>query len=103
MTQKQSNTPRDLWNEQVKPGMIVLSADGDRLGSVARVREDNFHLDREADFDLDIPYADIKEVNDKFVTLRLRSDELDTSKMGNHPYDEHADVGEAPRPKDIKL
>ena len=103
MSQNRNSTPQDLWNEKVKPGMIVLSADGDRLGSVASVREDNFHLDREADFDLDIPYADIKEVNEHFVTLKLRSDELDTSKMGNYPYDEHADVDEAPRPKDVKL
>ncbi|MGE5141045.1 MAG: BON domain-containing protein [Rudaea sp.] len=97
------NMPQDLWSERVRPGMIVMSADGDRLGSVASIREGSFHLDREADFDLDIPYSDIKEVNEEFVTLNLRSDELDSSKMGTYPYDEHADVDEAPRPKDIKL
>ncbi len=94
---------RDLWNDRVKPGMVVMSAEGDRLGTVKQAREDNFALDREAGFDLDIPYSAIQEINDEFITLKVKSTELDNSGLGTYPYDKSPEPDEAPKPGDIKL
>ena len=89
---------QDLWNEQVKPGMVVMSADGDRLGTIKEAREAEVWLDREGMPDLRLPYSEIKDITENFVTLNRRSADLDTAGWGTV-----ADTDIHPRPEDVKL
>ncbi len=88
----------DLWNDQVKPGMIVMSANGDRLGTVKEVRETEFWLDREAELDLLVPYREIKDIVENFVTLNQRTEDLE--EVG---WDKVPDTAIRPRAGDVKL
>ncbi len=89
---------QDLWNNQVKPGMVVMSADGDRLGTIKEARETDFWLDREGAPDLRLPYSEIKEITENFVTLNRRSGDLDSA-----GWDKVADTDIRPRAGDLKL
>ncbi len=89
---------QDLWNGQVKPGMIVMSADGDRLGTVKKAREIDFWLDREAGPDLFIPYDEIKDITEKFITLNRTTDELEDA-----GWDKVPDTAIRPEPGEVKL
>ncbi len=95
---RNSRENQDLWNNQVKPGMVVMSADGDRLGTVKEARELDFWLDREGTPDLRLPYSEIKDITGNFVTLTRRSGELDSA-----GWDKVADTDIRPRAGDVKL
>ncbi len=84
--------------------MVVMSSDGVRLGTVKETRETNFLLDREAYFDLDIPYSDIKSIDENFITLDRKNDDLDKGAWDKvADTDVRPDPRDAPRPGDIKL
>ncbi len=92
----------DLYSS-IKPGMVVIDSNDARLGTVKQVEAEEFFLDREAGFDLHIPFGAVQEVNEEFVKLRVKRDELETSGLGNYHYDVHPEPDEAPRPRNIKL
>ncbi len=102
MVDNRNENSEDLYSS-IKPGMVVIDSSDARLGTVKQVEAEEFFLDREAGFDLHIPFAAVQEVDEEFVKLRVKRDELATSGLGSYPYDVHPEPDEAPRPGDIKL
>lgn len=57
--------------------MIVMGANGDRLGTVKKVDEDGLWIDLEARPDTRVPFPAIQEVVEEFVRLNIPGDQLD--------------------------
>jgi hypothetical protein len=50
--------------EQIKPGMDVVSIDGERIGTVKEVREHDFLIDRHLARDLWVPFTSVVEAGE---------------------------------------
>ncbi len=68
---------RDLWQNKIRRGMIVLDTDGNRMGTVKDLGENDFWLDLETRPDTRVPYSDIKDVVENFVRLKISGTKLD--------------------------
>ncbi len=62
---------------QITEGLEVVSADGERLGRVKELREEDFLLDRSGQRDLYVPLGAVAQVTGTQLTLSTRADEVD--------------------------
>ncbi len=65
---------------QVRQGMEVVDAEGNRLGEVKDLRGGDFLLDRPMRRDLFVPFSAVRECSGNRVTLRFRDDEIHDQK-----------------------
>ncbi len=70
---------RDLWQDRIKKGMMVVAKNGTPLGSVKDVGEDSFWLDRTDGFDTAITYDQVDDVLENIVHLKISADQIDQS------------------------
>jgi hypothetical protein len=68
------------YQKEVTRGMSVVGSDGENVGTVKRLRDNDFLVDRRFDRDVFVPFTAIKEVSDGRVTLTVASNE--TGRMG---------------------
>ncbi len=68
------------YESALSRGMAVVGSDGEDVGKVKRVRENDFLIDRRFDRDVFAPFTAIKEISKGRVVLTVPSDQ--TGKMG---------------------
>ncbi len=68
---------QDLWQNKIRPGMLVMDANGTRLGTVKDLGADDFGLDLEARPDTRVPYSQVQDVVENFVRLNFSGTQLD--------------------------
>ncbi|MGE5139163.1 MAG: BON domain-containing protein [Rudaea sp.] len=59
------------WKSQLKPGQVVMSSDGKRLGTVKDIFEHEFMLNRRLDVDERVPFYAIKNVDNNQVHMAV--------------------------------
>ncbi len=80
------------WRPQVRVGMIVRGADGDQVGQVKEIRDNDFLVNRPKARDVYVPYKFIDNLADDQILLRVPADVVDNMDWENPP------VIEAPPP-----
>jgi len=73
-----STQPRPLDRAQVREGMEVVGADGQRVGVVKEVRDRDFLVDRTMKRDVYIPFDAATSVEGTRVTLAIGAEQVDT-------------------------
>jgi|GEM_PF-79946 len=73
-----STQPRPLDRTQVREGMEVVGADGQRVGVVKEVRDRDFLVDRTMKRDVYIPFDAATRVEDSRVILAIGAEQVDT-------------------------
>lgn len=74
----------------VRVGMTVYSRDGERLGIIERIDEDNFTIERGWFFHKDflIPYDAIEEIREDRVIVRQRHEDLAEQRVEEEQVEE---------------
>ena len=69
--------PASVGREQLRPGMEVVDADGDRLGRVKALHERDFLLDRPRVRDIYVPYGAVRTVVGDRAVLAISARDVD--------------------------
>ena len=67
---------------QVKAGSQVYTRDGDKIGTIKRVRDDYIHIDAPMQPDYWLPLGSVESCTPERVTMSFAKDELDAHKTG---------------------
>lgn len=76
-----------MLNEQIHLGMYVVALDGEPVGKIKEIHDDNFLVDRPLKTDIYVPMTDVERVvsAEQIVVLKMEKWEVDSTRFDIPP------------------